>query len=72
MKMLRDCFRCYWYIEDNKLKIEHISFFMNGGSYNYSAQTQLDFTKLKDQFNKKLTAYFQSEIEFDKSELNQR
>lgn len=33
MKMLRDCFRCYWYIEDNKFKIEHIYFFMNGGSY---------------------------------------
>lgn len=72
MKMLRDCFRCYWYIEDNKFKIEHISFFMNGGSYSYGAQTQLDFTKLKDQFNKKPTSYFQSEIEFDKSELNQR
>lgn len=72
MKMLRDCFRCYWYVEDNKLKIEHISFFMNGGSYNSEAQTQLDFTKLKDQFNKKLTAYFQSEVEFDKSELNSR
>lgn len=72
MKMLRDCFRCYWYIEDNKLKIEHISFFMNGGSYSHNTQTQLDFTKLKDQFNKKLTAYFQSEVEFDKSELNQR
>ena len=72
MKMLRDCFRCYWYIEDNKLKIEHISFFMNGGSYNRNANSQLDFTKLKDAFNKKLSAYFQSETEFDKSELPSR
>lgn len=72
MKMLRDCFRCYWYIEDNKLKIEHILFFMNGGSYDASSKPQLDFTNLKDQFNRKLTAYFQSEIEYDKSELNSR
>lgn len=72
MNMLRDCFRCYWYIENNKLKIEHISFFMNGGSYSGGSQSQLDFTELKDQFNKKLTAYFQSEVEFDKSELNNR
>lgn len=72
MKMLRDCFRCYWYIENNKLKIEHISFFMNGGSYYNNANSQLDFTKLKDMFNKKLTAYFQSETEFDKSELPSR
>ena len=72
MKMLRDCFRCYWYIEDNKFKIEHIYFFMNGGSYQYQSNYQLDFTKLTDQFNKKLSSYFQSEIEFDKSDLNHR
>ena len=72
MKMLRDCFRCYWYIEDNKFKIEHIYFFMNGGSYSSKSNYQLDFTKLTDQFNKKLSSYFQSEIEYDKSDLNQR
>lgn len=72
MKMLRDCFRCYWYIEDNKFKIEHTYFFMNGGSYSGKSNYQLDFTKLTDQFNKKLSSYFQSEIEYDKSDLNQR
>lgn len=72
MKMLCDCFRCYWYIEDNKFKIEHIYFFMNGGSYSGKSNYQLDFTKLTDQFNKKLSSYFQSEIEYDKSDLNQR
>lgn len=72
MKMLRDCFRCYWYIEDGKFKIEHISFFMRGGSYSYNTNVQLDFTKLVDQFNKKLSSYFQSEIEYDKTDLNQR
>lgn len=72
MKMLRDCFRCYWYIEDNKLKIEHIRFFMNGGSYKSQSTYQLDFTKLTDLFNGKLSSYFQSEVEFDKSGLNRR
>ena len=72
MKMLRDCFRCYWYIEDGKFKIEHIYFFMNGGSYSSNSNIQLDFTKLIDQFNKKSSAYFQSEIEYDKTDLNQR
>ena len=72
MKMLRGCFRCYWYIEDNKFKIEHIYFFMNGGSYSSKSSYQLDFTKLTDQFNKKLSSYFQSEVEFEKSDLNQR
>lgn len=71
-KMLRDCFRCYWYIEDGKFKIEHILFFINGGAYTTSTNTQLDFTKLTDQFNKKLSSYFQSEIEYDKTDLAQR
>lgn len=71
-KMLRDCFRCYWYIEDGKFKIEHILFFINGGAYTTSSNTQLDFTKLTDQFNKKLSSYFQSEIEYDKTDLAQR
>lgn len=71
-EMLRNCFRCYWYIEDNKFKIEHVSFFINGGSYISNENAQLDFTRLKDQFNKKLVSYFQSEVEYDKSELNAR
>lgn len=72
MEMLRDCFRCYWYIEDGKFKIEHIRFFMNGGSYSAQTSYQLDFTKLKDQFNKRLSSYFQSAVEYEKDELNQR
>lgn len=71
-KMLRDCFRCYWYIEDGKFKIEHVLFFINGGVYTTSANIQLDFTKLTDQFNKKLSSYFQSETEYDKTDLAQR
>ena len=72
MEMLRDCFRCYWYIEDGKFKIEHISYFINGGSYDVNANVQLDLTKLKDQFNKAPLSYFQSEVEYDKSDLNSR
>ena len=45
---------------------------MNGGSYSNNSNIQLDFTKLTDQFNKKPSAYFQSEIEYDKTDLNQR
>lgn len=72
MNMLRDCFRCYWFIDGNKLKIEHVSYFMNGGSYDRTNASQLDFTKLVDMFNKKNVDYFQSEIEFNKDELIKR
>lgn len=72
MNMLRDCFRCYWFIENGKFRIEHIWFFINGGTYSASPSTQLDFTNLIDQFNKKSSIYFQSEVEYDKSELSRR
>lgn len=73
MDMLRDCFRCYWFIDNGKLRIEHISFFMRGFSYDTNTQgIQLDFTSLKDQFNKKLVSYFQSEVEYEKDDLAKR
>lgn len=72
MGMLRDCFRCYWFIENGKLRIEHIQFFINGGTYSANPRIQLDFTGLVDRFNKKPSTYFQSEVEYDKSELSRR
>lgn len=72
MEMLRDCFRCYWYIdEQNRFRIEHISYFMNGLSYN-SPTVQLDLTVKSDKFNKKPALYAQREIEFDKADLASR
>lgn len=72
MNMLRDCFRCYWFIEDSKFKVEHISYFINGGSYSTNTDIQLDFTELTDQFNKKLTSYGQGQIEYNKDDLTSR
>lgn len=72
LNMLRDCFRCYWFIEDNKLKIEHISFFNNCWSYGAEPGIQLDLTQIKDQFNKKNILYFQDSVEYNKSELSGR
>lgn len=72
MNMLRDCFRCYWFIENGKFRVEHVWFFINGGSYSTNSNIQLDFTSAIDQFNKKSSAYFQSEIEYDKSDLARR
>ena len=76
MDMLRDCFRCYWFIENNKLKIEHIQYFRFGQSYpSYPpspTDIQFDFTKELDAFNKQRADYFQGEIDYDKTELASR
>lgn len=72
MNMLRDCFRCYWYIDDNnRLRIEHISYFMKGLSY-VQPNIQLDLTKKLDKFNKKLVLYAQEATSYIKDDLNSR
>lgn len=72
MDMLRDCFRCFWYIDDqNRLRIEHVSYFMKGLSYNQPV-IQTDLTKKSDKFNKKAALYCQQEVEYDKSDLTSR
>ena len=72
MDMLRDCFRCFWYIDNqNRFRIEHVSYFMKGLSYN-NPVVQFDLTTKKDKFNKKAALYCQQEIEYDKSDLISR
>lgn len=34
LEMLKQVYKCYWFIDDsNRFRIEHISWFMNGGTY---------------------------------------
>ena len=72
MNMLRDCFRCYWYIDSNNhLRIEHISYFMKGLSYT-SPNIQLDLTKKYDKFNNKAILYAQEATSYNKDDLSSR
>ena len=72
MNMLRDCFRCYWYIDySNRLRIEHVSYFMKGLSYT-SPGLQFDLTKKYDKFNKKTVLYAQEATSYNKDDLNSR
>lgn len=72
MEMLRDCFRCYWFIdENNRFRIEHISYFANGMTYG-NADVQLDLTVEFDKFNRKEILYCQQEVEYNKSDLISR
>lgn len=72
MNMLRDCFRCYWYIDgSNRLRIEHVSYFMKGLSYT-SPNVQLDLTKKYDKFNKKTVLLAQETTSYNKDDLSSR
>lgn len=76
MGMLRDLYKLYWYVDEDKhLHIEHIAWFNNGGSYSgYAGSVQLDLTSdlCKDAFNKKKTAYWQDSFKFEMSEAVRR
>ena len=76
LNMLRDCFRCYWFIDDNnRFRIEHISYFMNGGAYpgtpNYPV-VGIDLTALKVTRNGKPWSYARNQYQFDKPDMAAR
>jgi len=72
LDMLKNCFKCYWYIEDGKLKIEHVKFFRNGGSYYKSQSVALDLTKLEYTRSGKKWAFATSQYSFDKIDMPQQ
>lgn len=70
--MLRDCFKCYWFIDNGKFKIEHIQYFRNGGSYSGEVVLSHDLTKELNSRNGKPWAFNTSEYSFDKVDLPER
>lgn len=73
LDMLRDCFRCYWYIDSaNRFRIEHISFFMNGLSYSSTPSVGVDLTDIKYPRTKKPWAFGQNKYSFDKNRMPSR
>ena len=75
LDMLRDVFRCYWFMERNadgtyRLRIENIYWFYNGGSY--TGGTPYDIRNAKDPRTGKNWAYGKSQFKFDISELYKR
>lgn len=71
--MLRDCFRCYWFIdEQNRFRVEHIQYFRNGGSYSGSPVVGIDLTTQKVSRNGKEWAFARNQYKFDKPEMAAR
>ena len=72
LDMLRTAFKCFWFIDStDRLRIEHISFFENGGSY-AGPQIGLDTTNTIQSRNGKSWAYNTNNFSFDGSEIPER
>ena len=72
LNALRDIFKCYWYIEDGKLKIEHILWFKNGGAYTNNSVIGVDLTQIENATNRKKWGYLTSNYEYDKVDMSEQ
>ena len=73
LKMLRDACGCYWFIDSsNRLRIEHISYFKNGGSYSGVPSVGIDLTTLYNSRNGKTWDFGTNEVTYEKLDMAQR
>lgn len=73
MDMLRDCFRCYWFIDDdNHFRIEHIEFFRKGGSYLVDPTVGVDLTSQTVTRNGKAWSFGKNQYKFEKPSMASR
>ena len=72
LNMLRDVFRCFWHIENRKLRIEHISWYNNGGSYTNTPIIGSDLTLLTNIRNGKKWGYQSSAYKYDRPDMPER
>lgn len=71
-KMLRDTMKLYWFIDGDKLRIEHISYFMSGGSYTGTGTVDIDLTKLRYAKSGQLFTFKTNTLKYDKTDLPSR
>lgn len=71
-KMLRDTMKLYWFIDGDKLRIEHISYFMSGGSYTGTGTVVIDLTKLRYAKSGQLFTFKTNTLKYDKTDLPSR
>lgn len=70
---LKNTMQLYWHIEDNKLRIEHIYWYKNGGTYGDNPdRIGIDTTQLINPRNKKAWSFATNKYNFAKSEMPER
>ena len=73
LDMLRDCFRCYWFIDaTGKFRVEHIQYFRNGGAYSGSPVVGVDLTAQKVLRNGKSWDFARNQYQYDKPQMAAR
>lgn len=74
LDMFRDVFHCYWWVDsDRYLHIEHVSYFMKGGTYSDTERSiGADVTAMRAPRNFLPWTFGQESYSFDKPEMPER
>lgn len=74
LDMLRDCFRCYWWIDaSGKFRIEHIAWFMRGETYQSGEpEVGINLTEQIVTRNGKPWSYARNQYTFEKPDMPER
>lgn len=73
LDMLRNTYQLYWFIdEDNRLRIEHILWFRNGGSYDGVAEPEIDLTSIKSPMSMRRWSEGLNSVSYDSKSLVKR
>jgi len=73
LNMLRDTFKLYWYItDDKKLRIEHISWFRNGGAYTDNTFLNIDLTSQLNPKTHLSWGYSTNRWNYDREDMPER
>ena len=71
--MLANVYRCYWYIdENNRLRIEHISYFRNGLGYDTGFTAGIQLTKETDPRTGKPWSWGVNSWEYEKETMSEK
>lgn len=79
MTLISNCFKCYWFVEGGKLRVENIEYFKRGGGYYGkdgvyygNARSNWYIEKEIDIFNGQNYAYVQEEVKYKGDSLPSR
>jgi hypothetical protein len=73
LAMLRKVYGCYWFVDgQSRLRIEHVRWFKNGGSYGGGRVIGTDLTEDLNVRNGKAWAFATSEVKYGKEDMPQR
>lgn len=72
LDMLRNTMQLYWFLDGNRFRIEHISYFKNGMSYGGVPQVGLDLNELYKTRIPKKWGHLKNKFDFDKTDIPSR